>query len=159
MRFRHPAYSDLFNERMTMNRLLAALLALAFAVPSAHAIPQSDASELSGGASALMAVGSIVVVGGSMSVLAGASNVVVASVEAVGDGVVVVLKGASDASRTTLRFSTKAAREASLVAGSAVSVTVIASGYLLVAAGKVLAFIPNEAGKALIHHSRAGSGA
>lgn len=146
-----------------MNRLLAALLALAFALPgavtSAHANVQSNASELSGGASALMAVGSIVVVGGSMSVLAGSANVVVASVETVGDAMVVVLKGASDASRTTIRFSTTAAKEASLVAGTAVSVTVIASGYLLVAAGKVLAFIPNEAGKALIHHSRAGSGA
>ena len=140
-------------KRTTTNRILAAFLAcsLSTAFVSAGAAEQSEASELSG-ASVLMA-GSAVVVGGSMLLL-GSTNIVVASVETVGDAVVVVFKGASDASKATVRFSTDVAKQASFVVGAAVSVTAIASGYLIVSAGKVLAFIPNETAKALMHHSR-----
>lgn len=107
----------------------------------------SNASEMS-------AFGSIVVVAGTMSLLAESATAVVESVEKVGESFVVVLKGATGASRVTLRMSGKAVTGASLAAGTAVSVVTMASGYALVAAGAVIAFIPNEAGKALLHHSR-----
>jgi hypothetical protein len=35
-------------------------------------------------------------------------------------------------------------------------VTAISTGYVLVMSGKALAFIPNEVGQALLHHSRVG---
>ena len=151
MRLANPALT--LTRKHTMNRILAALLACALTTTATGALAraQSEASELSG-ASVLVA-GSAVVAGGSMLLL-GSTNIVVASVEAVGDGVVVVFKGASDASKATVRFSSDAAARASFVAGALVSVTVIASGYLIVSAGKVLAFIPNESAKALMHHSR-----
>ena len=38
----------------------------------------------------------------------------------------------------------------------AVTVTAISTGYVLVMSGKAIAFIPNEVGQALIHHSRVG---
>ena len=107
----------------------------------------SNASEMS-------AFGSIVVVAGTMSLLAGSGNAVVESVEKVGESTVVVIKGATDASRVTLRMSGKAVTGASMAAGTAVSVVTMASGYALVVAGAVIAFIPNEVGKALLHHSR-----
>jgi hypothetical protein len=106
----------------------------------------SNASEMS-------ALGAIVVVGGTMSLLAGSGTAIVESVEKVGESTVVVLKGATDASRVTLKMSGKVVTGASLAAGTAVSVVTMASGYALVVAGKVIAFIPNEAGKALLHHS------
>ena len=113
-----------------------------------HGGNNSNASEMS-------ALGSIVVVGGTMSLLAGSGAAVVESVEKVGESTVVVIKGATDASRVTLKMSGKAVVGASMVAGTAVSVVAMASGYALVVAGAVIAFIPNEAGKALLHHSRA----
>jgi len=91
---------------------------------------------------------------GALSVLAASGTVMVHSVETAGDASVVVLAGASDAAGATVRFSSGAVRDASLVAGAAVNVVAMSTGYLLVASGKVLAFFPNEIGKALIHHSR-----
>lgn len=107
----------------------------------------SNASEMS-------AFGSVVVVAGTMSLLAGSATAVVESVEKVGESTVVVLKGVAEGSRVTLKMSGKAVTGASMAAGTAVGVVTMASGYALVVAGAVIAFIPNEAGKALLHHSR-----
>jgi hypothetical protein len=65
-----------------------------------------------------------------------------------------VLERASDGARATLRFSGHVAQGAALFAGTAVAVTAITSGYVLSAAGQALAFIPNELGRALLHHER-----
>lgn len=113
-----------------------------------------DASSGLSNASELVAEGSAMVVYGSLSALAASGQVLVASVETTADASVVVLAGASDASRATVRLSGKAAREASLVAGTSVALLAASTGYVLVAAGKVIAFIPNEVGKALLHHSK-----
>ena len=128
--------------------VLACTLCNANARETAHRFNNSTASELS-------AFGSIVVVAGTMSLLADSATAVVESVEKVGESTVVVLKGATEASRVTLKMSGKAVTSASMAAGTAVSVVTMASGYALVVAGAVIAFIPNEAGKALLHHSRA----
>ena len=119
----------------------------------AGAAEQQGSTDLSN-ASELVAEGSATVVVGSLSAVAASGTVVVASVEAAGDASVVVLAGASDAAQATVRLSGRAAREASLVAGASVSVVATSTGCLLIASGKVLAFIPNEIGKALLHHSR-----
>jgi hypothetical protein len=109
-------------------------------------------SELST-ASDLVAGGSAMLVGGSLSVLSGAGVAVVASVEVVGESTIIVLEGASDASRATIRLSGEVARGAALSVGMSIGCMAVASGTMLVTAGKVIAFIPNEMGKALIHHS------
>jgi hypothetical protein len=107
-------------------------------------------------ASELVAEGSALVVTGSLSALVASGTVVVDSIEAAGDASMIVLAGASDAAQATVRLSGRAARTASLAVGASVKVVAASTGYLLVSAGKVLAFIPNETGKALLHHSRAG---
>jgi len=96
-----------------------------------------------------------VVVGGSILTLAATGSVVVASVRTVGDGIEVVLEGAADASRATVRLSGRAAAGVSLAAGTALEVVTASTGYVLVMSGKAIAFLPNEAGKALLHHSTA----
>jgi hypothetical protein len=126
------------------------LLCLCFAASAAEQHGSTDLSN----ASNMVAEGSALMVGGSLSALAASGTVLVASVEAAGDASVLVLAGASDAARATVRLSGRAAREASLVAGASLNVVATSTGYLLVSAGKVLAFIPNEIGKALLHHSR-----
>ena len=126
-------------------------LALSATVPGlAHA---DGSRNLSRGSEAL-SEGSAVVVGGTLSMLAGSGAVVVASVETVGEGMVVVLKGASEAGGASIRMSAKAAEGLSLAAGTVVSVVALSTGHMLVLSGKAIAFIPNEVGKALIHHSK-----
>ncbi len=120
---------------------------------AAGAAEQQGSTELSN-ASELVSEGSATVVYGSMSALAASGTVVVDSVVATGDASVIVLIGASDAARATIQLSGRAAREASLAAGTSVNLVATSTGYLLVSAGKVLAFVPNEIGKALLHHSR-----
>jgi hypothetical protein len=126
--------------------LLAALFGLACA--SAHAAdasaPSRAASELTGS----VVLGSILAVG-----LTGSA--VVESAAAVGDGIEVVLEGAGKASRATVRLSGAAARGLSIGAGTVLQVVAMSAGHALVLSGKVLAFIPNEVGQALLHHARA----
>lgn len=146
-----PALSN--RESIMKRILLAALLGLACTASQAIGHGQSSQSALSHASANLSAV----VVGGSILTLAATGSVVVASVKTVGDGIEVVLENAVDASRATLRLSGKAAAGVSIAVGTTLEVVMASTGYVLVMAGKALAFIPNEAGKALLHHSRAGS--
>jgi len=126
--------------------LIASLLAVACATSQA----EGDSQTLSKGVSDLSAV----VVTGSVLTVSGAGALVVESVETVGDSVVVVLKAVGDGSKATVQFSGKALQGVSVAAGTAVSVVAMSAGHALVVSGQVIAFVPNEAGKALLHHSR-----
>lgn len=136
-----------------MQRLSLALV-FSLTVLTANADPALQGSAHLSNASSVIANGSAKVVGGALDSVAGAGSLVVASVETVGDGSVIVLKTAGKASAATVALSGRAARDASLVVGASVEMVALSSGYLLVAAGRVLAFIPNEVGKALLHSSR-----
>jgi len=134
-----------------------ALLAL-LSAPASHAEPAPQGSTHLSNASGVLANGSARVMGGALESVAGAGSLVVASVETAGDGSVVVLKAAGKASSATLALSGRAARDASLVVGASVEMVALSTGYLLVTAGRVLAFIPNEAGRVLLHSSRIEGG-
>ena len=84
---------------------------------------------------------------------AGAVLTVVA-VEVSATGTVWVLERASDGARSTLRLSAQAAGGVSVVAGTAIVVTVLSTGWVLSAAGTAIAFIPNEIGAALLYNER-----
>lgn len=120
---------------------------------NAGANGQQASSELSD-ASETVAAGSALVVIGSLSAVAASGTAVVTSVEIAGDTTLLVLAGASEAGSASVRLSGKAAKNASVAAGTVLGVVAMSTGHLLVLAGKAIAFIPNEAGKALIHHSR-----
>jgi hypothetical protein len=139
------------DESATMKPIVLMLLLCLFC--AARAGERQGGSDLSD-ASDLVAEGAALVVVGSLSAVAASGTVVVDSIETAGDASLIVLAGASDAAQATVRLSGRAAREASLAVGTSVNVVATSTGYLLVTAGKVLAFIPNEIGKALIHHSR-----
>lgn len=129
------------------------LLALALVATPGRAADGSDAST----ASAMSAEGSGMVVDGSLMVAAGSGTVIVKSVEASAESVVFVVEGSANGASATVRLIGSGAREASLAAGQVLQATTVSAGVMLIASGKVLAFIPNEAGKALLHHSRAGA--
>lgn len=132
-------------KRILLTSLLASLLSLACA--SATAAGQSAASRASANLSGVVVFGSVLSV-------AAAGSVVVASVQTVGEGFIIVIESLADGSRATLRLSGKAAGGLSIAAGTAVEVVAASTGHVLVMAGKAIAFIPNEAGKALLHHAR-----
>ncbi|MGH8854770.1 MAG: hypothetical protein ACREWI_10880 [Telluria sp.] len=130
-----------------MKRILIATL-LGLACTAAQAAGQSDLSNASANLSG-------VVVAGSVLTVAATGSVVVASVKTVGDGLEVVLENVADASRATVRLSGRVAGGVSLAAGAALEVVTASTGVVLVLSGKAIAFLPNEAGKALLHHARA----
>jgi hypothetical protein len=136
-------------KNMNKKRLLSlGLITLAFWAATAHAA--RSASE----ASVVVPAASGVVVLGSMSMVAASAEVSVKSIEAVGDGVVLVLKGASDATTASIKLTGQAAKELSVATGTIVKVVAASTGHLLVVSGNAIAFIPNEVGTALIHHSK-----
>jgi hypothetical protein len=65
-----------------------------------------------------------------------------------------VLERASDGVRISLRTAGQLAKGVAVSAGTAVAVSVIGTGVVLSAAGEVIAFIPNEIGKALLHNEQ-----
>ena len=76
------------------------------------------------------------------------------AVEATSAGTVWVLERASDGARASVKLSAQAAGGASVLAGTAVLVTAMSTGWVLSAAGRAIAFIPNELGAALLHNER-----
>lgn len=97
--------------------------------------------------------GSALIVQGSIDVIAVSRDVVIKSIQTVGDSVVLVLQGASEAGTVTLQLSGNAAGYASLAVGATLEVVTESTGYLLTQAGKVVAFIPNQVGRSMIYHS------
>jgi len=139
-----------------MKPLLAALtLALALSTP---ARAQSDLSAISVAPLAL-SVTAVSATGAALSVapaalLSAGVTLVVVSVEVVGGATVWVLERASDGARISLRTAGQLAKGVAVSAGTAVAVSVIGAGVVLSAAGEVIAFIPNEIGKALLHNEQ-----
>lgn len=138
---------------------LVASLCAAFAVTSAPARAQSEASA----ALSLLPVASVVA---TASVGAAAVSAVpvalstagavltVKAVESTARGTVYVLERASDGARASVEVAGRAASGVVVGVGTVVAVSVIGTGVLLSAAGEVLAFIPNELGRALLHNER-----
>lgn len=125
-------------------------------LPAAHA--QADASA----ASAVSAMPLASVVGASAGAVvalpvafstAGAV-LLVKAVEASAKGTVYLLERVSDGARASVEVSGKVAGAASHAVGTAVTVSVISAGVVLSVASQVIAFIPNEIGRALLHNER-----
>jgi hypothetical protein len=141
---------------------LVAACALFMGVSSPKAHAQSEASAVL----SLLPVASVVVTGMAASTVAGTvvaapvilstagAVLVVKAVESTARGTVYVLERASDGARVSVELAGKAAGGASIVAGTAVTVSVIGSGMVLSALGEAIAFIPNELGKSLLHNER-----
>ena len=128
--------------------VLAAALVLALAgTAQAHRDAASEASALS------MLPIAVSVAAPAGLVLSGAAFTIVA-ISAVAEGTVWVLQRASDGARISVTMSAAAVGAASLVVGVAVETLACSTGWVLSAAGKAIAFIPNEIGKALLYNER-----
>ncbi|MGC0155640.1 hypothetical protein ACPRNU_24540 [Chromobacterium vaccinii] len=93
------------------------------------------------------ALGPVLAVTGSAYIIAGV-------VQGVGDVAELTLNSAQGGAKLLVKISGSAVKASGAAVGASVQVTATASGTLLVTSGKVLAFIPNKAGEALLEHSR-----
>jgi hypothetical protein len=132
-----------FARRCFAKTTVAALLALNLAAAQAQSVEASMLSTLPIAVSVAAPV-----------VLSAGAVLTVVAVEASATGTVWVLERASDGARSTLRLSAQAVGGLSVVAGTAVLVTVLSTGWVLSAAGTAIAFIPNEVGAALLYNER-----
>ncbi|MBB1603923.1 hypothetical protein [Variovorax sp. UMC13] len=149
------------NKQRVLSWMSAGAIAVSLLAPlSVHAQSETSAAlslmpvaSVVGAASAAGgAVGASVALPAALSV--GGSVLTVVAVEASVDGITYVLARASDGARASVRVAGRAVGGASMVVGTAVTVSVIASGVVLSAAGEVLAFVPNAIGRALLHNER-----
>jgi len=123
--------------------LAGALLLAPLAPARAHGGGSSELSPLS-----LLPIA--LVVAAPSVLLSGVATLTVVSVEAGAQGSVWVLERSGDGARIVLRL----AGGASVLVGTAVVVTAVSAGAVLSVAGQAIAFVPNEVGKALMHHER-----
>lgn len=146
--------------RKPLMKPLLALLTLALALTSARAhTGPSQASAALSLAPVALSVGAVSASGVALSaapaaLLSAGVTLTVVSVEVIGGATVWVLERASDGARISLRTSGQLAKGVVVATGAAVTVGVIASGTVLSVAGEVIAFIPNEIGKALLHNEQ-----
>ncbi|WOB08296.1 hypothetical protein [Piscinibacter gummiphilus] len=132
-------------KRLVLPLLLSALLAVNPA--RAHPPNASDASALS------MLPIAVSVAAPAVLLSAGAMLTVVA-VEASAAGVVCILERASDGARASVTLSTQGAAALSVGVGTVVTVSAFSAGWVLSAAGRAIAYIPNEIGAALLYNER-----
>jgi len=81
----------------------------------------------------------------------------VKAVEVSARGTVYLLERASDGVQVSVEVLGKSAAAVSVGVGTMATISAIGAGVLLSAAGEVIAFIPNEIGKALLHNERVTS--
>lgn len=155
-----PVKEPLLKPKRTASTL-ATGAAFVIASASFNAYAQSEASALS--AISAMPVASVVA---GASVTAGAvlavpailstagATLVIKAVEVSARSTVYVLERASDGARVSLEVLGRGVTGASVVAGTVATVSVIAAGVVLSAAGEVIAFIPNAVGRALLYNER-----
>ena len=91
---------------------------------------------------------------GSGAVALGGAYVVSGVGQSVADGVEVVLTSVGSAAKLSVKLAGKTANAIGLSVGTTVQVVSEATGTLLVASGKVVAFIPNALGEALLSQKR-----
>lgn len=127
------------------HRLVLVLLLIASASPVAARAPA--ASQASSAASAIPVV---VAVTAPAVLASGATELTLVSVEAGTDLAVWTLERASDGARIGLTVS----GAVSASAGAVVEVSASSAGWILSSAGEVIAIVPNELGRALLHHER-----
>lgn len=134
-------------------------LALALSQPAHAQLNPSEMSAALSVAPIVLSVGAVSATGAALSavpagILSAGVALTVVSVEVVGGATVWVLERASDGARISLKTTGKLAVSAFVNTGIAVTVSVVGAGTVLSAAGQVIAFIPNEIGKALLHNEQ-----
>lgn len=130
--------------------LVLALLAIACAA-SSHAAVQSDTMSQQ---SQVSVAGSVEVPAAAAIALSEGGVFVVTGVTASAHGVAITVSALGEGSAFVVELSAEAVARLGIAAGSAVSATVVAGGWVLSAVGESIAFVASETLKPLIHSRR-----
>jgi hypothetical protein len=134
-------------KHMNLSRTVLALLLSSSILIPAHA--QDSATRASAAS-----VEASMLAGASVAWVAYAgSEFTVTAIKSSGRGVELSLKGASQGIETSATIARQSAQAASTAVGTSVIVVAETTGYALMAAGRLIAFVPNEAARALLQRS------
>src|SRR5262249_11177196 len=82
------------------------------------------------------------------------SELTVKAVKATANGIELTLQGASTAVQASAVITKEALESAAVCVGNVVEVVADASGYALVASGRIIAYVPNEIARSLAYRSK-----
>jgi hypothetical protein len=136
---------------MKFQNVLLAVFCLFASTPIVLAQDSGRDSAMSGASTAAVSV-----TAASLPVLAiyAGGVMVVESVRTLGNVVEVVFKGTANASRAVVTVTAAAASGVALAAGQSVKVVAEGTGYVLIASGKVLCFVPGKEDQNLVRSNR-----
>jgi hypothetical protein len=139
---------------MDSKRTLATIAAaVVVAVTNAPAYAD-DSTAASTQASNAAFAGSGMIVDGSTGLIRAGAAFVVAGITATTDASILVLRDVGTGSMTTVRAASDLVQGGSLAVGQSMQAVAEATGTSLIAGGRVIAFLPNEAGRALVYAAR-----
>jgi hypothetical protein len=154
---------QIMNKNLSRAFLVLALSVCSFAAFNAHAKNPSEAlsRDLSNGAASVLA-GSTFVIAGSIATVGAVGNFVVASVTPVAEGSVVVLKAVGDGvgqavtggAELSVNVGKGAIVASGVVVGTALTIVKEAAGWALTANGKLIGYVVNDDGAALLRQKR-----
>jgi hypothetical protein len=139
------------NAKRTLATLAAAGLIASFVAAHASA---SDSTAASAEASQVAIGGSGMIVDGSAQLIRAGGALTIAGITALGDASVIVLRDVATGSQASVRVGVDVAQAGSLAVGETVSVVAEATGMSLFAGGRLVAFVPNAIGRALVYAAR-----
>jgi hypothetical protein len=134
--------------------ILCAALSLAGTLAASPAAAQRHAGASEASVLSLSALPVAVSVLAPVALLSAGGTLVVVGVEASAAGTVWVLERASDGVRASVTLGAHAAGAASVAVGTALTATAFSAGWVLHQAGRAVAYIPNEVGRALLYQER-----
>jgi hypothetical protein len=136
---------------MNTNRISSVIVAGTAALSLIWATPSFANSVAKGSIGSV--VGSAFIIGGGLFILSTGTKLVVTSIQATAKGSVIVLTDTATGAQQSINLAAGSVKKGSVAVGTAVTAVASAAGVMLVASGKLLAFVPNEMGKRLSHSS------
>lgn len=115
---------------------------------------QARAHDPSAASSAASMLPVVVSVAAPVGVISAGAVFTVAAVQVSAAGTVLLLRGASEAVEASVTVAASSAAAVSVAVGTVASVSACSAGWVLSTAGRAIAFIPNEIGRALLYDQR-----
>lgn len=140
---------------MNVKRSIAILAAAACMsiVGSTAALAQDSTAE-STTASQASLTASGMLIDGSVGIIRAGAHFAVVAVTPLANASVIVVRDVATGSEASIRIAGDVARTGSIAVGDTVSVVAQAIGASLIVGGKLVAFVPNEVGRALVYRAR-----
>ncbi len=135
-------------------RAVCALAALPLAITATASHAHNGAPEASAASSLSLSLPVAVLIAAPVAFLAAGVMLTVTAIDVSAQGTVWVVRRASDGATASLRVSGELAASVAVGVGTAISVTVVAAGWLLSVAGEVLCIVPNALGESLLYNER-----